>query len=348
MWIPLEDGGAPWSKQTTTRSAFRRLGRVERIQPKAFRIPKPPGWFWGAQGWLVLRRLSDNLVQLANVAIRVTVAPSDDARFGEEVPWLFVFHDRKLKMELPLAGGASRLVLPDLQNLVTGDFGRLPAMTIVWRPGKIELVVASEDSKIILNGVEWAGTAGSARELFDRDELDAGAVKIVISDLSTAKVVKERQIKAALAIVPPAADRVTPRGYTREETKVLPRISSQGEPSAPIGCGSELFGVAQRPMAPGIGSEGLFISSEEETDTRTKRMRYVFGDGNPQAKAVRRQIQWQAGDVGAAQRFGALPPPVNDEASATNTRSEILFGVAALVLAVLVFGMLYSMFHHLG
>ena len=173
-----------------------------------------------------------DLVQLANVAIRVTMVPSDDARFDEETPALFVFHERKLKMELPLAGGASRLVLPDLQNLVTGDFGRLPAMTVVWRPGKIELVVASEDSKIIVNGVEWAGAAGSARELFDRDELDAGAVKIVISDLSTAKVVKERHIKAALAIVPPATDRATQRGYTREETKVFRAFRPKGNRGA--------------------------------------------------------------------------------------------------------------------
>jgi hypothetical protein len=101
-------------------------------------------------------------------------------------------------------------------------------------------------------------------------------------------------------------------------------------------------------MASGVASEGLIASSEDDTDERTERMRYVFGDGNPPTDDVRRQFQWQASDVGAAQRFGELPPPVNDEANAANVRSDIILGVTALVLAILVVGMLYSVFHHPG
>jgi hypothetical protein len=115
-----------------------------------------------------------------------------------------------------------------------------------------------------------------------------------------------------------------------------------------MGSGSELFGAGQPPMAPGVASEGLIASPEDDTDERTKRMRFVFGDGYAQTDDVRRQFQRQANDFGAAQRFGALPPPVNDEASAANTRSDIIFGVAALALALLVVGLLYSVFHHMG
>jgi hypothetical protein len=221
-------------------------------------------------------------------------------------------------------------------------------MTFVWRLGKIELVVVSDDAKLVVNGAEWGGPAGLVRTLFDRDELDTSSAKVVVCDHFSAKVARERQIKAALATLPPAAGGGAKGGYCRESTKVLPRVSSQEEPSAPMGSGSELFGTRQPPVAPGVGSEGLIASSEDDTDERTKRTRYVFADEDSQTNDIRQQVQWQASDVGAAQRFGALPPPVNDEASAANTRADIIFGVAALALVLIVVGLLYSLFHHMG
>jgi hypothetical protein len=184
-----------------------------------------------------IRLLRDgDLIQLANVAVRVAVDPPDDARSEyEEVPSLFIFQDREFKLELPFAGTCSRLALPNLPNLVIGQFGDLPAMTFVWRLGKIELVVVSDDARLNVNGAEWGGPAGLVRTLFDRDELDTGSAKVIVCDLFSAKVARERQIKAALATLPPAAGGGAKGGYCRESTKVLPRVSSQEEPSAPIG-----------------------------------------------------------------------------------------------------------------
>jgi hypothetical protein len=94
-----------------------------------------------------VRLLRDgDLLQLANVAVRVSLVLPDDGPFEiEEVPSLFIFQDGEFKMEFPLALTSSCLALSDLRNFVTfGHFDKLPKMAVTFRPEKLELVVASE------------------------------------------------------------------------------------------------------------------------------------------------------------------------------------------------------------
>jgi hypothetical protein len=109
-------------------------------------------------------------------------------------------------MEFPLTLTTSCLAFSDLRNFaILGHVDKLPEMAVTFRPGKIELVVASECATIVVNGIEWGGSAGSGRTLFDRDELDAGPLKFVVCDHSTANVTIERQIKTSQASLQPAA-----------------------------------------------------------------------------------------------------------------------------------------------
>ena len=212
-------------------------------------------WVNGAKtGPDSIRLLRDgDLVQLANVAVRVRLEDETGGNAElEEVPSLFIFRNTDFQMEFPLSATSSRLSLPDLQNYVSiADYERLPEMTVTLRGGKLELVVATESARILFNGVEWGGAAGAGRTLYDRDELDAGAVKLVVSDLATAKAVRDRQIKAALATLPPAPgvpsagssplNSLSAGSSGMDATNTLPRISSQSEPSATMGSGSGLF-----------------------------------------------------------------------------------------------------------
>lgn len=98
-----------------------------------------------------------DLLQLANVAVRVSLALPDDRRSDiEEVPSLCIFQGGEFKMGFPFALTSSCLALSDLRKFVTlSHFDKLPEMAVNFRPQKIELVVASEDATIVVNGVEW-------------------------------------------------------------------------------------------------------------------------------------------------------------------------------------------------
>ncbi len=313
-----------------------------------------------------------DLVQLANVAIRVTFeAAEGDTREIEEVPSLFVFREGEFQMEFPLAASSSRISLADLQGyLALRNTESLPAMTVNFRPGKLEIVVATDGVTMLVNGVEWGGNAGSGRTLYDRDELDSGSIKIVICDLATAKVVRERQIKAALASLPPAPGMpgspssggasqetgfTTGVGYSPEATQALPRVSSQSEPSATIGSGSGLFGGGRPASGPASATEGRMAAgpSEAESDAARRRspqqQRYVFGQsdadpsevgGNPGLRP-----RGPVAEVGNS-RFGSLPPPDDDEEDSEQPEGKTyaVIGAIALFLIVILLVLLFSMF----
>ena len=301
-----------------------------------------------------IRLLRDgDLVQLANVALRVTLTPSEDqASEVDEVPSLFVFQEGEFKMEFPLASSASRFALQDLANFLTlGHFEKLPAMTVSFRPGKLELVVASEDARVLVNGVEWGGSSGSGRTLYDRDELDSGSIKVVIVDLNTAKTAKDRQIKAALASLPPAPGGINPAqgGFAVEATQALPRVSSQGEPSATMGSGSGLFGAGRPPSGPASAAEGRFSVQDGENDqSRKKAPRYVFGtEGEAEVTQPGTPPRRQTVEIAVAQRFGAPPPVVEEETSEPRaSKAYMLIGIVALALVVVLISVLVQMFRN--
>lgn len=285
-----------------------------------------------------------DMLQLANVAVRVSLAlPDDGPSEIEEVPSLCIFQDGEFKMEFPFALTSSCFALSDLRNFVTlGHVDKLPEMAVTFRPEKLELVVASEDATIVVNGIEWGGTVGSGRTLFDRDELDAGLLKFVVCDHSTAKVAKEQQIKAALASLPPATGGGVQGRYDREETKVLPRLSSQGEPSATMGSGSGLFGAGDPPTDPASTAEGHFALSETGMDpSRRDPAPYIFGEGNTQGGQEPQPVRQQTAANGVAQRFPAPRPLVDEGAGEQPSKADIILNVIGLVLFLMLIRFLF-------
>jgi pSer/pThr/pTyr-binding forkhead associated (FHA) protein len=295
-----------------------------------------------------VRLLRDgDLLQLANVAVRVSLILPDNARSEcEEIPSLYIFLDGEFKMEFPLARTSSRLALPDLRNFVIlGHFDNLPKMAVTFRPEKLELVVASEDATIIVNGIEWGGSVGSGRTLFDRDELDAGPLKFVICDHSTAKLAKERQIKAALASLPPVPGAGVQSRCDREETKVLPRVSTQGEPSAPMGSGSGLFGAGDPPTDLSPTADGNYVLPETGLDqVRRDLPRHIFGEGNLQGGPELQPVRQLTAAKCVAQRFPAPRPPIDEEPGEPRSKAEIILGVVGIVSVLLLIWFLFSIF----
>jgi hypothetical protein len=317
-----------------------------------------------------VRLLRDgDLVQLANVALRVNLvlAPDERADELEDVPSIFVFRETEFEMEFPLASSSSRLSLPDLQGYLSlQDREVLPAMTINFRPGKLELVVATDNAKIGVNGNDWGGTAGAGRTLYDRDELDVGQIKLVVCDLATAKVARDRQIKAALASLPqapspeppaphPAAEAAAyPPPYSSEPAQPAPRVTSHGEPSAAIGSGSGLFGAGRPPSGPASSPEGRIPLPEGDLDpARRKPPRYVFGQA-ADGEAVQftggisggaaMKPRPQAGEVSGSQRF-VPPAQPEEEEEATTGNLYAIIGAIALVLLLILVGLLVSIFY---
>ena len=244
-------------------------------------------------------------------------------------------------------------------------------------------MAAGETARIVFNGVEWGGAAGAGRTLYDRDELDTGSVKLVVCDSSTAKTVKERQIKAALATLPPAAGVASPsssspihslhsQSLNVEATNTLPKVSSQSEPSAAMGSGSGLFGGGRGANNPASSTEGRFGLGEGardgdagmwaqgrggigETDEvpetgapgvpqNRQRSLYSGGAGGTEPRGF--GTNRAPGEIGAAQRFGQPLPSEEEEvdefAEMRRSRTQMLVGLAVLILVLIVVGVLIS------